>query len=502
MPVFVSLHLGGRAGWALAVFLAAALTDSLDGLLARLLHQRTKLGAFLDPLADKLLTGAALIMLFLEHEAPLWMVLLIAFRDGSIAPGAAVVKRKGLEMPAAPSRVGKYATFALTCFLVLGLMDVTFSDSPLLHAWFLVSGYFTGLCVAISTAQYFLRWGHLWVAPARRAPVSWVALALVLAAGPSELALPGFRMHVEASEELDPDRLRALARPEVVLWVRTRSNGLRRSTAETLQLAGSALRPGACRRSGLRRSRRSWAGWGRGWRSAGSTWPGCAAGRPGGWRWTSMGRSPRSSRRGSGCCGRWRCGGAGEGGPSARSGRGRGRSPGSSSPGFPGAAPVDCGAVPARTRVRVRVPLASLTADGVCGLPLRVEVPPAVDAGRRARGAARASGRRAAGRGGDEVARADAARRLLISSRPRLRTRRPRRTWPPEHGRRGPVTRPGETAARGPSAPRWALPGGERPGEPAPRARDAIAMSMTGELRTEPSAVAESSSLAPLGGPA
>ena len=170
VPVFVALHLGGRPGWALAVFLAAALTDALDGLLARLLHQRTKLGAFLDPLADKLLTGAALIMLFLEHEAPLWMVLLIAFRDGSIAAGAAMVKRKGLEMPAAPSRVGKYATFALTCFLVLGLMDLTFSDSPLLHAWFLVSGYFTGLCVAISTAQYFLRWGHLWVAPARRAP--------------------------------------------------------------------------------------------------------------------------------------------------------------------------------------------------------------------------------------------------------------------------------------------------------------------------------------------
>ena len=169
VPLFVSLHLGGRPGWALVVFLAAALTDSLDGFLARLLDQRTKLGAFLDPLADKLLTGAALIMLFIENEAPLWMVLLVAFRDGSLALGAVVVKRKGLELPTAPSRVGKYATFALSCFIVLGLFDETFSDSPLLHAWLLVAGYFTGLCVAISTAQYFLRWGHLWVAPARRA---------------------------------------------------------------------------------------------------------------------------------------------------------------------------------------------------------------------------------------------------------------------------------------------------------------------------------------------
>ncbi len=170
VPGFVALHVGGRPGWALVLFLAAALTDSLDGLLARLLNQRTRLGAFLDPLADKLLTGAALIMLFLEHEAPLWMVLLVAFRDGSMALGALVVKRKGLALPTSPSRVGKYATFALACFVVIGLFDEAFADSPGRHAYHLVFGYFTGLCVAISTAQYYLRWGWLWVAPARQAP--------------------------------------------------------------------------------------------------------------------------------------------------------------------------------------------------------------------------------------------------------------------------------------------------------------------------------------------
>jgi len=73
--------------------------------------------------------------------------------------------------------------------------------------------------------------------------VRWAALALLLstAPAPADWALPGVRVHVEASEELDPDQLRALARPEVVLWLRTRTNGLRRSTAETLQLAGSAF---------------------------------------------------------------------------------------------------------------------------------------------------------------------------------------------------------------------------------------------------------------------
>lgn len=66
-------------------------------------------------------------------------------------------------------------------------------------------------------------------------------MLLVLSVGPTEWALPGVRVQVEASEDLDPDRLRALARPEVVLWLRTRSNGVRRSTAETLGMAGSAF---------------------------------------------------------------------------------------------------------------------------------------------------------------------------------------------------------------------------------------------------------------------
>jgi hypothetical protein len=59
----------------------------------------------------------------------------------------------------------------------------------------------------------------------------WLALA---AAGPEPLQLPGFRLHLALPEELEPDRLEALARPGAVLWVRTRSNLLKRSVAERL----------------------------------------------------------------------------------------------------------------------------------------------------------------------------------------------------------------------------------------------------------------------------
>lgn len=72
----------------------------------------------------------------------------------------------------------------------------------------------------------------LWLAAAPEAPRAPVAPAPPRP--PEALALPGFRLHLVVDEDVDPDRLRALARPEVVLWLRTRSNMVRSSVAETL----------------------------------------------------------------------------------------------------------------------------------------------------------------------------------------------------------------------------------------------------------------------------
>jgi hypothetical protein len=71
--------------------------------------------------------------------------------------------------------------------------------------------------------------------------VTTALLAVLLTAAPGGSVLPGYRVHLTASEDLDPDRLRALARPEVVLWLTTRSNLLRASTSETVQQAGRAF---------------------------------------------------------------------------------------------------------------------------------------------------------------------------------------------------------------------------------------------------------------------
>jgi hypothetical protein len=241
--------------------------------------------------------------------------------------------------------------------------------------------------------------------------VSWIALALALGAGPAEWALPGVHLQVQASEELDPDRLRALARPEVVLWVRTRSNGLRRSTAETLRLAGSAfvqVRP-----------------------PLGAPALAPFVGRVGPWveerrldvarvhRW-SPGRLAidvegpfteelagrlRTLRP---IAVRWARGGWPEREEWVRAKAFPGLVVTDAGPG-----PWECALVPSRTRVRVRVPLASMPADGVCGLPLRIEVPAMVDAADVQRVLLLHPSADVEVEVGDDVGRADAVRRLV-----------------------------------------------------------------------------------------
>jgi len=86
IPAFVILVLYGELGWALAVFATAGLTDALDGLIARRSGQKTQLGAWLDPMADKLLLVTTFVVLALpglglENRLPVWLTVLIISRD-------------------------------------------------------------------------------------------------------------------------------------------------------------------------------------------------------------------------------------------------------------------------------------------------------------------------------------------------------------------------------------------------------------------------------------
>ena len=86
IPAFVILLIYGHLGWALTVFVTAGVTDGLDGLIARWSGQKTQLGAWLDPMADKLLLLSTFVVLTipglgLANRLPLWLTVLMISRS-------------------------------------------------------------------------------------------------------------------------------------------------------------------------------------------------------------------------------------------------------------------------------------------------------------------------------------------------------------------------------------------------------------------------------------
>jgi cardiolipin synthase len=114
-PAFVILVVYGHLGWALVVFLVAGLTDAFDGLIARRAGQKTSLGAWLDPLADKLLLVTTFVVLTmpglgLANRLPIWLTVLIITRDILILLTVAVVNLAIGRRTFRPSIFGKVAT--------------------------------------------------------------------------------------------------------------------------------------------------------------------------------------------------------------------------------------------------------------------------------------------------------------------------------------------------------------------------------------------------------
>ena len=115
IPAFVILIIYGHLGWALIVFGIAGLTDALDGLLARWSGQRTSLGAWLDPMADKLMLVSAFIVLTLPNlglanKLPLWLTALVISRDVCIVITVAIINLAVGRRTFRPSLFGKIAT--------------------------------------------------------------------------------------------------------------------------------------------------------------------------------------------------------------------------------------------------------------------------------------------------------------------------------------------------------------------------------------------------------
>lgn len=113
VPVFLYLLLVPHAdGWAIAILMFSGFTDWLDGKIARWLDQASKLGALLDPLADRLYTLATIVAFVLRDIVPWWVAAALIARDVVVAGCIALLRRRGFGPPEV-TYIGKAATFNL-----------------------------------------------------------------------------------------------------------------------------------------------------------------------------------------------------------------------------------------------------------------------------------------------------------------------------------------------------------------------------------------------------
>lgn len=119
--VFAALFAVKNDGWAIAALAVAGFTDFFDGYLARRWHQVTRLGRFLDPAADRLLTLTMVIGLPLRGIIPWWVSGVLIARDVVVGVALMVGKRRGVTAPNV-TFAGKSATFGLFVFLPLAYL--------------------------------------------------------------------------------------------------------------------------------------------------------------------------------------------------------------------------------------------------------------------------------------------------------------------------------------------------------------------------------------------
>jgi cardiolipin synthase len=162
IPYFLILLESAQYGQALAVFVAAGITDALDGAIARMTHTKTTLGAYLDPAADKLLLLSAFIALGFMHVVPRWLVVLVISRDVVVVLGyflLFVMTQQTMEVQ--PSATGKLSTalqlLSVTTVL-LDLMQGGTVSPPLKMGVF----YVTAVVTAVAGLQYMYR-GLAWL---------------------------------------------------------------------------------------------------------------------------------------------------------------------------------------------------------------------------------------------------------------------------------------------------------------------------------------------------
>ncbi|MDH4100298.1 MAG: CDP-alcohol phosphatidyltransferase family protein, partial [Nitrospirota bacterium] len=111
IPFFIIAVMYGYQYYAIGIFLVAALTDALDGFIARTFNMQTQVGTWLDPIADKLLLISSIVVMAVVGKVPLWLVILIVSRDVIILTGCVLIYFLYDQLAVRPSVLGKATTF-------------------------------------------------------------------------------------------------------------------------------------------------------------------------------------------------------------------------------------------------------------------------------------------------------------------------------------------------------------------------------------------------------
>lgn len=155
-PLFIIFLIQGRHRQALAIFLLAGVSDLADGLIARWWQQKSRLGAYLDPLADKLLMCASFVTLGIFRAIPSWLVVVVLSRDVILGLGVLILRLADYPLVIRPSLAGKFTTALqlITVTLVLLVKGKLWRLPPEVMS---VIFYITGGLTIISGIHYIFQ---------------------------------------------------------------------------------------------------------------------------------------------------------------------------------------------------------------------------------------------------------------------------------------------------------------------------------------------------------
>jgi cardiolipin synthase len=168
VPIFLILVANQHYGFALVLFVGASITDTVDGVIARLTDSRSDIGATLDPLADKLLVVSAFVSLMWLGAIPVWLFILVVTRDVVIVGGYLAIYFVTEPMEVRPSGISKVNTFCEMSTIGFALVAIARPDiymTAINQATF----YITGITTALSGVHYVYT-GLLWFQRQSSAP--------------------------------------------------------------------------------------------------------------------------------------------------------------------------------------------------------------------------------------------------------------------------------------------------------------------------------------------